>query len=107
MGTLTYSHSFINGDTGLGAKAQDNFDDITLVINGALDGSNVKTNSMIMIDSIDISGTLNTLAIENPSIAYNMTANFEVNVDNKLEIKNNSSALIFYIDNSKDIYIGS
>lgn len=110
MSILTIPYIFAPGDTSLGTKFQANFDAIKNVVNGALDENNLKPTAMLIIDSINVTGDITTSILENPTTAYSVVTTFTPNVPNvvnKFEIKNSLGNLIFYIDNDKDIYIGS
>ena len=107
MSSITYTNVFADGNTGLGTKLTANFGDITTVLNGALDGANLKTGASLAIQKMTASTKFVTPKISSKVVAEDLIVNIPTIGGSKLQVKNSSNVVLFEIDSTGKVIIGS
>ncbi len=107
MGNIAYTYVFADGNTGLGAKIQANLDDITDIVNGALDGTNLKTGASLAIKKMTASTKFVTPKITSKVTAEDLVVNIPDTGVSKLKVTNSSDVVLFEIDSTGKLIIGS
>lgn len=104
MSVITYTNTFTAGDSLLGSKIMQNFNDVTTVLNGLLEETNLKTNTSMSINTITASTKIRTSKINTPTME-DMTIAIPTSGDTKLIVRNSNDVVIFEIDNNGDLII--
>jgi hypothetical protein len=107
VSSITYTNVFADGNTGLGAKVTANFGNITTVLNGALDGANLKTGASLAIKKMTASTKFVTSKISSKAVAEDLIVNIPTTGNPKLRVRNSSNTMLFEIDATGKVIIGS
>jgi len=107
VSSITYTNVFADGNTGLGTKLTANFGNITTVLNGALDGTNLKTGASLAIQKMTASTKFVTPKISSKVVAEDLIVNIPTTGNPKLRVRNSSNTVLFEIDATGKVIIGS
>ena len=107
MSAISYTYTFQDGNTGLGTKITANFSAITTVLNGALDGANIKSGASLAIKKMTASTKFVTAKISSKMLAEDLIVNIPTIGGSKLQVKNSSNVVLFEIDSTGKLIIGS
>ena len=92
MGNITLTHTFANATVADATKVNTNFTDITSVVNGSIDGTNISAGSTISAASLSVTGSVTaTTSLISDTIAEK-TAATGVTIDGTL-IKDGGATL--------------
>jgi hypothetical protein len=106
VSNITYTYTFADGNTTLGTKVTANFGNITTVINGALDGTNIKTGASLAIKKMTASTKFVAPKISSKAIE-DLIVNIPTIGGSKLRVTNSSDVVLFEIDSTGMLIIGS
>ena len=107
MANISYTYTFADGNTTLGTKVTANFGNITTVLNGALDGANIKSGASLAIKKMTASTKFITPKISSKVVAEDLIVNVPSIGGSKLQVKNSSNVVLFEIDSTGKVIIGS
>ena len=107
MPNISYTYTFSDGNTSLGTKIQQNFTDITDIINGALDGDNLKSGASMAIKKMTASTKFVTAKISSKMAAQDLVFNIPTSGAAKVQVKNSTDTVLFEIDLNDGVTIGS
>jgi len=102
---LTYTNTFSDGQTvDIGVEIQENFDDITTLVNGSLNGDNLAATADLDVYSLAASTYMRT-----PLIEAKGSSNIEMNISNfggsKLKVTDSDDTVLFEIDANNEVVI--
>jgi hypothetical protein len=98
MSTLNFTHTLVDGNTGLGVKIMQNFTDAKTVLNGGLDGGNFASGADIHAASMEANTKAVVAAIEPAVVAEESYVEIPTVGTAKLEIQDSTGAVLFQID---------
>lgn len=107
MSFISYTYAFQDGDTGLGTKITANFGAITNVLNGALDGANVKSGTDVAIKKMTASTKFVPAKIDSKSETLDLSIEVPDAIGSKLKVTNSADTVLFEIDSTGQIIYGS
>jgi hypothetical protein len=107
VSNITYTYTFADGNTALGTKVTANFGNITTVLNGALDGANFKTGASLAIQKMTATTKFIAAKISSKVVAEDLIVNIPSIGGSKLQVKNSSNVVLFEIDSTGKLIIGS
>jgi len=104
MGAISYTNTFSDGDsTNLGVKIQQNFADVTDVLNGSVDATNVSSSANISVTSLTLSTSGSASVIQNSSIALDQM--IDLNSGKSLKITDSGDNVLLEIKDTGEIVI--
>jgi len=107
VSTLTYTHTLVDGNTGLDVKIMQNFTDAKTVLNGLLDGGNLASGANMHIDSMD-ANTKAVVARIDPAVeAEESFVDLPTVGTAMLEIQDSAAAVLFQIDVNGHTKVGA
>jgi len=107
VANISYTYTFADGNTTLGTKVTANFGNITTALNGALDASNLKSGASLAIQKMTASTKFITPKISSKVVAEDLIVNIPTIGGSKLQVKNSSNVVLFEIDSTGKVIIGS
>ena len=107
MANISYTYTFADGNTTLGTKVTANFGNITTALNGALDASNLKSGASLAIQKMTASTKFVTPKISSKVVAEDLIVNIPTTGNPKLRVRNSSNTVLFEIDATGKVIIGS
>jgi len=107
MADITLTYTFSDGDSGLGAKIMQNFNDLLDVLNGSLDQNNIDDEVWLNIQKMIASTKFVTPLIENDSGAKDLVFDISDVEDVKFKITDSEDAVLFQIEQDGTVTIGA
>jgi hypothetical protein len=107
MSFINYTNTFADGNTTLGTKVTQNFTDITTVLNGALDGANIKSGTDIAIKKMTASTKFVPAKIDSKSETLDLSVEIPDAIGSKLKVTNSADTVLFQIDSTGQVIYGS
>lgn len=107
MSTLNFTYVLVDGNTGLGVKIMQNFNDAKTVLNGLLDGGNLASGANMHVDSMD-ANTKAIVARIDPAVDVEESyVDIPTVGTAKLEIQDSAATVLFQIDASGHTKVGA
>lgn len=107
MADITLTYTFADGNTGLGTKIMQNFNDLLTVLNDNLDQDNIDDETWINIKKMIASTKFIASLIENQSGATDLVFDISDVAAVKFKITDSDDAVLFQIEQDGTIKVGA
>jgi len=107
MADITLTYTFSDGDSGLGAKIMQNFNDLLDVLNGSLDHNNIDDEAWLNIQKMIASTKFVASLIENDSGAKDLVFDISDVADVKFKITDSDDTVLFQIQQDGTVKVGA
>ena len=107
MADIALTYTFATGNTGLGVKIMQNFNDLLVVLNTNLDQDNIDDETWLSIQKMIASTKFVAALIENQNEAVDLVFDISDVAAVKFKITDSADAVLFQIEQSGTVKIGA
>ena len=107
MADIALTYTFATGNTGLGVKIMQNFNDLLAVLNANLDQDNIDDETWLSIQKMIASTKFVAALIENQNEAADLVFDISDVAAVKFKITDSADAVLFQIEQSGTVKVGA
>jgi len=104
---ITLTYTFSDGESGLGTKIMQNFDDLLTVLNGSLDHDNIDDETWLSIKKMIASTKFIANLIESQTEGENLVFDISDVAAVKFKITDSNDVVLFQIQQDGTIKVGA